>query len=94
MLVDPAQNSKRTFSLDAQLYFYDIKVKPRALQVALKKYTKGGRKYKQAYVGKEISKANKALRAAHGEAHKDKPLIGFWDGIFFTDEAHINPSAL
>ena len=94
MLVDPEQNSKRTFSLNAQFAFHDIKVKPRALQVALKKYTKGGRKFKQAYITKEVSKTNKTICVTHGEKHNDKPLIGFWDTIFFTDKAYIDPSAL
>jgi hypothetical protein len=94
MLVDPVCNPKQTQSLSTQLAFHDIDVKPRALQKALKKYTKNRRKYKQAYIGKEISKANKILRKEHGEEYKDKPIIGFWDSIFFTDEAHIDPSAL
>ena len=92
-LVSPS-NPKRTQSLSAQLAFYDIPVKPRALQIALKKHTNHGKKYKQAYIGKEISKANKKLRKEHGEEHKDKPLIGFWDHVIFTDEAHIDPSAM
>jgi hypothetical protein len=94
MLVDPTRNLKRTQSLAAQLAFHDIKVKPRALQVALKKYTNGGQKYKQAYIAKELSVVNKTIRVEHGEEHKGQPIIGFWDRVFFTDEAHIDLSAL
>ncbi|TVY17614.1 hypothetical protein LARI1_G005241, partial [Lachnellula arida] len=35
-----------------QLSFYDIDVKPGALRKALEKYTKKGKKYRQAHIGK------------------------------------------
>jgi hypothetical protein len=44
-------------------------------------------------VKKTISGKNKDERVAYGKEHQDKPMEDFWSYIFFTDEAHIDPSA-
>lgn len=38
----------------------------------------------------EIRPANKKIRVSYGEEHMHQPLFGFWDHVFFTDEAHFN----
>ena len=59
----------------------------------LREHTNGGQIYKAAFVKKEISKKNKDERVSYGEEHKDKTVDDFWRYIFFTDEAHIDPTA-
>jgi transposase len=39
---------------------------------------------------KPISKANKAQRLQYSRNHKGKTLRGFWQWVYFTDEAHFN----
>ena len=36
---------------------------------------------------------NKVNRVDYSQEHKDKTIKDFWSYIFFTDEAHIDPSA-
>lgn len=59
----------------------------------MKLYTKGDQRYKQAYVKKEISHQNKRKRVQYGEEHQYKTIHDFWQYIFFSDEAHLDPSS-
>ena len=93
-LVDPKHNPVRFAQLEAQIQYYNLPVGRRQLTRKLKEYTNGGQIYKCAFVKKEISAKNKGERQAYGIKHKSKPLIGFWDHIFFTDEAHVDPLSL
>ena len=93
MLVNPAKNPVREQALEAQLKFHDINAHPKTLSKALLRDTRAARKYKQAYVGKKISAANREKRVSYGERHKGKSIAEFWSHIFFTDEAHIDPTA-
>lgn len=36
---------------------------------------------------------NQIARESYGQEHVYKPLFGFWDYIFFTDEAHVDPTS-
>jgi hypothetical protein len=45
-----------------------------------------------AYMKKEISVKNKGIRASYGQEHRDKTIDSFWPYIFFTNEAHTDPS--
>jgi hypothetical protein len=92
-LVDPARNPVRDQALEAQITYHEIPCKKRQLQYKLKEHTNGGRIYKCAFVKKEISSKNKDDRVAYGQEHEDKTMEDFWSYIFFTDEAHIDPSA-
>ncbi|KAH7384803.1 hypothetical protein BKA64DRAFT_149709 [Cadophora sp. MPI-SDFR-AT-0126] len=67
-LVSPS-NPVRDQHLEAQIDHFNIEVKPRQLKKMLKVHTKNGRRFKQAYVKKEISPANKAKRVAYGKEH-------------------------
>jgi DDE superfamily endonuclease len=93
MLVSPSQNPVRDQPYDAQIAFHNIPVQRRQLQRKLKEHTNCGQIYKCAFVKKEISATNKRERVLYRQEHKDKPVEDFWSYIFFTDEAHIDPSA-
>jgi hypothetical protein len=93
MLVDPARNPVRNQPYDAQIGFHNIPVQRRQLRRKLAEHTNGGRIYKCAFVKKTTSEKNKDERVIYGKEHQDKPMEDFWSYIFFTDEAHIDPSA-
>ena len=63
------------------------------MKARLKQATKGGQKFKMAYVKKKISAINKDLQVKYGREHQDKSIEDFWQFIYFTDEAHIDPSS-
>jgi hypothetical protein len=94
MLVSPSRNPVRNHPLDVQLEYHKIPVKRRQLTRKLKEYTKGGQIYKCAFVKKEISHKNCNERVSYREEHKDKTVDDFWSYIFFSDEAHVDPSSL
>jgi hypothetical protein len=93
-LVDPAQNHIRDQHLEAQIKEFKIPVKVRQLQRKLKEHTNGAQKYKQAYTQKKISPKNYDTRYNYGAAHKNKDFVSHWTHIVYTDECHIDPSAL
>jgi hypothetical protein len=94
MLCSPSRNPVRDQQYEAQIAFHNIPVEKRQLQRKLKEHTNGGGRYRQAFVGKEISKKNLRERVSYGKEHKDKDIWSFWSYIFFTDEAHIDPSSM
>jgi len=73
---------------------HDINASVRTLQRALKKNTRESQMYKQAYTNKVISAKNLAERVEYGKEHGDKSIDDFWQYIFFTDEAHIDPTSV
>ena len=83
----------RDTGLEAQIEFHHIETNVRTVQRSLRENTNRGRKYKQAYVDKEVSQVNKDKRVEYGVVHQGKLIEEFWAKIFFTDEAHIDPSA-
>jgi hypothetical protein len=52
--------------LEAQIKYYKLPVGERQLQRKLKEHTKGGQRYKQAYVNKELSDSNLKLQENFG----------------------------
>jgi hypothetical protein len=46
-----------------------------------------------AYVKKKILAKNKDLQVEYKREHKDKIVDDFWQFIYYTDEAHIDPSS-
>ena len=94
MLVSPSKNPVRDQLYEAQIEYHNLHVSTRTLQRRLKRCTKGGQRYKQAYIQKEISKNNEQLRVGYGLDHLDKTIDSFWQYIFFTDEAHVDPSSM
>jgi hypothetical protein len=41
---------------------------------------------------KQLSSSNKEKRKLYGKEHQEKTIEKFWANIYFTDEAHIDPS--
>jgi hypothetical protein len=93
LLVDPNRNFVRTQTIEAQLNVHGINASVRTTQRSLLRDTNQGRKYKQAYVKKKLSQVNRDKRVAYGVEHMNKSIDQFWSHIFFTDEAHVDPSA-
>jgi hypothetical protein len=93
MLVSPSQNPVRKQPYEAQIEYHNLPVKTRQLQRKLKEHTKGGAWYLCAFVEKIISVKNKADRGKYGHDHVFKPLLGFFDHIVYTDEAHVDPTS-
>jgi len=92
-LVDPEKNPVRDQLYDAQIEYHKLPIRPRQLQRRLKQDTNGGQRYKCAFVKKVLSKKNMEERANYGKEHEDKSIEDFWENIFFTDEAHIDPTS-
>lgn len=56
----------------------------------MKEYTRGGGRYKCAFVKKVISNKNKGERKKYGNDYKFKALFDFFDHIVFTNEAYVD----
>ena len=63
------------------------------MQRKIKEHTKGGGRYKCAFVKKVISDKNKEGHQKYGNQHVFKALFDFFDYIVYTDEAHIDPTS-
>ncbi len=93
MLVSPSRNPVRKQPLDTQIAYHGLKVKERQLQRKLNEHTKGGGRYKCAFIKKVISKKNRQERGTYGNNNVYNPLFGFFDHIVYTDEAHVDPTS-
>ena len=93
MLIDPTRNPVRNQLYEAQIDFHHLPVQKRQLQRKIKEHTRGGRRYKMAFVKKQISEKNKEERVEYGQRHRNKTIEEFWSCITFTDEAHIDPTS-
>lgn len=93
MLVSPSRNPVRDQQYEAQIEYYKLPIKKRQLQRRLKQSTKGGQRYKMAYVKKKIRPQNKIKRTTYGEENKDKNVDEHWRFHLFTDELHWDPAA-
>lgn len=93
MLVSPSKNPVRDQQYEAQLSHFNINCKPRTLQRRLKQCTNGGQRYKQAYIQKKISPKNRRERVEYGTLYQDKSIHDLWQYVYFTDEAHLDPSS-
>jgi predicted AAA+ superfamily ATPase len=92
MLVSTS-NPVRTEPYEVQISHHNLPIKKRALQAGLKRHTKGGQRFKQAYIKKKISPTNLAARVKYGERYQHETIESFWQYIYYTDEAHIDPSS-
>ncbi|KUJ06774.1 uncharacterized protein LY89DRAFT_396661 [Mollisia scopiformis] len=93
LLVSPSRNPVRKQPYEVQIQYHNLPVGKRQLQRMMKRNTKGGGRYKCAFVKKQISPKNKEEREKYGHDHKKEPLHGFWDHIVFTDKAHVDPTS-
>jgi hypothetical protein len=92
ILVSPSRNPIRD-QYKAQIAYHNLPVKKRQLQTIFKQSSNGGQRYKQAYVKKLLSRKNRGERVHYGAAHQHKTIHDFWQFIYFTDEAHLDPSS-
>lgn len=60
----------------------------------MKEHTNRSQIYKAAYIQREYIRQNLNEQVIYNIAHKDKPLFGYWDLVYFTNKAHINPSQI
>jgi hypothetical protein len=93
MLVSPSRNPVRDQHYDAQIEYHKLPVKSRALRRQIKKHTNNAQRYKQSYVKKKLSATTRRKRVEYGEEHKDETVESLWQFVFFTDEAHFDPSS-
>jgi hypothetical protein len=94
ILVSPSWNPVCRECYEAQTEYHYLPCQTCQLQRKLKEHTDRGQQYKCAFVKKIVSSKNKKEREIYSREHDSKPLIGFWDHIFFTDEAHVDPTSL
>jgi hypothetical protein len=92
MLVDPTRNPVRDQHYNTQIEFHNLPVKARQLQRKLKEHT-NARRFKMAFVEKQVSEKNTEERVAFGEEHVGKTIEDYWSCITYTDEAHIDPNS-
>jgi hypothetical protein len=64
------------------------------LRRKLKEYSKGGERYKCAFVKKKISDKNLEQRQIYENTHKDLLIIGHFGYVIYTDEAHVDPLSI
>ena len=93
ILVSLSKNLVCDQQYEAQIVHYNLPIKTRTLQKRLQKHTKGGQRYKMAYVQKKISWKNKRERIHYNAAHLQHTIYNFWQFVFFTDKAHLDPSS-
>ena len=93
MLENPARNPVRKQPYEVMIEHFQLPVRKRQLQRKLREHTKGGRRYKCAFVKKTVSVKNRQERTGSGWQHQDKTVEDFWAFKVFTDEAHIDPGS-
>ena len=97
MLVDPKRNKLRWQTYEAQIEYYKLGCSVRTLERSLMKWTHGGRRYKAAYVQKQLNSNQLQQRTNYALKYKTEPedphQLDFWKTVVFTDEAHVDPSA-
>ncbi|KAG9247223.1 hypothetical protein BJ878DRAFT_477587 [Calycina marina] len=87
----PNNNGEREQDLEVQMAGEGAKVGKRQARYQIAKHTKGGWKYAAAYTAKKTSRNSRDDRVSYGNEHKGKPIDGWWNTIYFTDEAHYDP---
>lgn len=89
-MADPDENSDTEAPLTDQAKKYSIReLSERTLQRNFGQRL-DAHMYKAPYT-MEISEGSMAKRAQFGLENQDLPILGLWDRVFFTDEAHFNP---
>ena len=83
-------NPVATQSLPDQAEHYNLEISKRSLRRNLSRREEA-RLYVAAYTG-DLRENNILARLKYAKANCDRPLLGFWDTVYFTDEAHFNPT--
>lgn len=89
LLLSDDTNPVREEPLSIQARENDIPLRPRTLRYNLST-REDAHMFVAAYT-REMLPANLEKRVEYGKEHLNKPLYGYWDTLFFTDEAHFNP---
>lgn len=84
-LINADQNSRRQ-KLQTQLRQASIQACRETLRTSLKNRFSAG--MFKAAKQRKITTAQQAQRVTYTYHQLDKPILGFWDGVVFTDEAH------
>ncbi|KAG9247945.1 hypothetical protein BJ878DRAFT_111485 [Calycina marina] len=84
-------NGEREQELEVQMAGEGVQVGKRRARYHITKHTEGARIYATAHTAKKISRKNRDDRVSYGNEHKGKPIDGWWNTIYFTDEAHYDP---
>jgi hypothetical protein len=76
MLVDPKRNPVHDQLYKAQIKYHNLPVQTRQLQRKLREYTRNAKRYKIAFVKKQVSAKNKEERAEYKKEHLSKTIEG------------------
>ena len=87
------ENSVRDQLYDYQIEYHELGVSARTLQRGLKRHTRGAQRFKRAFTRKTLREVNRKKRYKFGKQFEDETVDTFWQFLFFTDEAHIDPSS-
>jgi lipid II:glycine glycyltransferase (peptidoglycan interpeptide bridge formation enzyme) len=74
MLVDPKRNPVRDQLYGAQIEYHNLPVQTRQLQRKLREHTRNAKRYKIAFVEKQVSAKNKEERAEYRKEHLGKTI--------------------
>jgi hypothetical protein len=89
-LLSPS-NPVRNQHYEHQIEHFGLSCGIRTLQIALRDRANHARQYKSVRI-KQLSTSNKEKRKEYAKEHQEKTIDDFWANIYFTDEAHIDPS--
>lgn len=82
-------NPVATHPLYEQAEYFGIDISERALRANLGK-REAAHIYAAVYT-RDLRENNQKARLQYGREHCDKPILGFQDTVFFTNEAYFNP---
>ncbi|KAF2820536.1 hypothetical protein CC86DRAFT_411837 [Ophiobolus disseminans] len=90
LMLHDNSNPMRNAPLAVQQRVNDVPLCPRALRYNLSNRI-DAHVYTAAYTDK-LNDGNWRERTQYSGAHMHQPMLGFWDSVWFTDEAHFNPN--
>ena len=91
-ILDP-KNEVRDQCYEHQIEILQLGCSVRCLQTSLRQRKRNAKLYSKAKV-KWVSPKNKEIRQDYGHDHGDEDVEHFWAFVGWTDEAHLDPSAM
>ena len=91
-ILDP-KNEVRDQCYEHQIEILQLGCSVRCLQTSLRQRRRNAKLYSKAKV-KWVSPENKQIRQEYGHDHGDADVEHFWAFVGWTDEAHMDPSAM
>jgi hypothetical protein len=89
IMYSPSSNPYHFQPLPIQMGRYNINVDVRTMERNLTKRKQNAQMYLAAYT-KRVNPKNKVIQKSFGVENKHYRVIGYWDHVYFTDEAHYN----